>query len=45
VRSVEHCRLETHPDFFDFFVYGCQFSAVEVTAAESCQSAKREGGR
>jgi uncharacterized 2Fe-2S/4Fe-4S cluster protein (DUF4445 family) len=45
VRSVEHCRLETHPDFFDFFVYGCQFSAVEVTAAESRQSAKREGGR
>jgi uncharacterized 2Fe-2S/4Fe-4S cluster protein (DUF4445 family) len=25
VKSVEHCRLETHPDFFDFFVEGCQF--------------------
>jgi uncharacterized 2Fe-2S/4Fe-4S cluster protein (DUF4445 family) len=25
VRRVEHCRLETHPDFFDFFVEGCQF--------------------
>ena len=25
VKRVEHCRLETHPDFFDFFVEGCQF--------------------
>lgn len=31
VRRVEHCRLETHPDFFDFFVFGCQFTPVEVT--------------
>lgn len=28
VRRVEHCRLETHPDFFDFFVFGCQFTPV-----------------
>jgi uncharacterized 2Fe-2S/4Fe-4S cluster protein (DUF4445 family) len=28
VRRVEHCRLETHPAFFDFFVDGCQFQAV-----------------
>lgn len=28
VRRVEHCRLETHPDFFDFFVDGCQFKPV-----------------
>jgi uncharacterized 2Fe-2S/4Fe-4S cluster protein (DUF4445 family) len=28
-RSVEHCRLETHPDFFDFFVEGCQFRPIE----------------
>jgi len=28
VRRVEHCRLETHPDFFDFFVDGCQFRQV-----------------
>ncbi len=27
VTRVEHCRLETHPDFFDFFVDGCQFQA------------------
>ena len=25
VKRVEHCRLETHPGFFDFFVDGCQF--------------------
>jgi uncharacterized 2Fe-2S/4Fe-4S cluster protein (DUF4445 family) len=28
VRRVEHCRLETHPDFFDFFVEGCQFKPL-----------------
>jgi len=30
VRKVEHCRLETHPDFFDFFVEGCQFKPLET---------------
>jgi len=30
VRRVEHCRLETHPSFFDFFVEGCQFKPVEL---------------
>jgi uncharacterized 2Fe-2S/4Fe-4S cluster protein (DUF4445 family) len=34
VRRVEHCRLETHPSFFDFFVEGCQFKPVETHAAE-----------
>jgi len=29
VKQVEHCRLETHPNFFDFFVEGCQFKPVE----------------
>ena len=29
VKKVQHCRLETHPNFFDFFVEGCQFKAVE----------------
>ncbi len=29
VKKVEHCRLETHPGFFDFFVEGCQFKPVE----------------
>jgi uncharacterized 2Fe-2S/4Fe-4S cluster protein (DUF4445 family) len=28
VRRVTHCRLETHPSFFDFFVEGCQFQPV-----------------
>lgn len=30
VKMVEHCRLETHPDFFDFFVEGCQFKPLEA---------------
>ncbi len=29
VKKVEHCRLETHPRFFDFFVEGCQFKPLE----------------
>jgi len=29
VKRVEHCRLETHPGFFDFFVDGCQFRPAE----------------
>jgi uncharacterized 2Fe-2S/4Fe-4S cluster protein (DUF4445 family) len=33
VKRVEHCRLETHPQFFDFFVEGCQFKPVESPAA------------
>ncbi len=28
VKTVEHCRLETHPEFFDFFVEGCLFKPV-----------------
>jgi uncharacterized 2Fe-2S/4Fe-4S cluster protein (DUF4445 family) len=34
VRRVEHCRLETHPQFFDYFVDGCQFKPVTTCAAE-----------
>lgn len=30
VTQVEHCRLEAHPDFFDFFVFGCQFGPLEI---------------
>ena len=30
VRGVTHCRLETHPDFFDYFVEGCQFGPLEA---------------
>ena len=29
VKQVTHCRLETHPHFFDYFVEGCQFNPVE----------------
>jgi uncharacterized 2Fe-2S/4Fe-4S cluster protein (DUF4445 family) len=32
VQRVEHCRLETHPGFFDFFVEGCQFKRVEIAS-------------
>jgi uncharacterized 2Fe-2S/4Fe-4S cluster protein (DUF4445 family) len=32
VKRVEHCRLETHPHFFDYFVEGCQFKPVESAA-------------
>ncbi len=31
VRRVEHCRLETHPHFFDVFVEGCQFAPFHPT--------------
>ena len=29
VKRVTHCRLETHPGFFDYFVNGCQFTRVD----------------
>lgn len=28
VRRVEHCRLETDPHFFEYFVEGCQFKPL-----------------
>jgi uncharacterized 2Fe-2S/4Fe-4S cluster protein (DUF4445 family) len=31
VHHTEHCRLETHPRFFDYFVEGCQFNPVGDT--------------
>lgn len=33
IRQVVHCRLETHPHFFDVFVEGCQFAPVDAAAA------------
>ncbi len=33
VRKVTHCRLEAHPNFFNFFVEGCQFNPVETVLA------------
>ncbi|MGA2555875.1 MAG: ASKHA domain-containing protein [Verrucomicrobiota bacterium] len=35
VRRVTHCRLETHPDFFHYFVEGCQFNPISSMAAPS----------
>ena len=29
IKTVIHCRLETDPGFFDYFVEGCQFNPVE----------------
>lgn len=29
VKRVAHCRLETHPHFFDIFVEGCQFTELQ----------------
>jgi uncharacterized 2Fe-2S/4Fe-4S cluster protein (DUF4445 family) len=34
VRTVRHCRLETHPGFFDVFVEGCQFKPVQSLAEQ-----------
>ncbi len=33
VKKVTHCRLEAHPNFFDYFVEGCQFQPVESPPA------------
>ncbi len=35
VRRVTHCRLETHPHFFDIFVEGCQFAPIADTLEAS----------
>ena len=35
VRKVQHCRLEMHPEFFNFFVEGCQFKRVEPIACSN----------
>lgn len=29
IRMVTHCRLETDPEFFNYFVEGCQFHPME----------------
>jgi uncharacterized 2Fe-2S/4Fe-4S cluster protein (DUF4445 family) len=36
VKKAVHCRLEAHPNFFDYFVEGCQFNPVE--SARTVQS-------
>ena len=42
VREVEHCRLETHPAFFDFFVDGCQFAPVIPASSPTAHAGSRE---
>ena len=32
VRRIEHVELETDPDFFDHFAFGCQFRPLELDA-------------
>jgi uncharacterized 2Fe-2S/4Fe-4S cluster protein (DUF4445 family) len=32
VKHVTHCRLEAHPNFFNYFVDGCQFHPVESSS-------------
>jgi len=36
VKSMTHCRLEAHENFFNFFVEGCQFHPVETSPAPQC---------
>jgi uncharacterized 2Fe-2S/4Fe-4S cluster protein (DUF4445 family) len=36
VKTVTHCRLEAHENFFNFFVEGCQFHPVETSPAPQC---------
>ena len=46
VKRVIHCRLETDPNFFDYFVEGCQFNPIDTfnvfseerTDVKICQS-------
>jgi uncharacterized 2Fe-2S/4Fe-4S cluster protein (DUF4445 family) len=40
VKQVQHCRLETDPHFFDFFVEGCQFKPVQFRSAEPMPCAR-----
>ncbi len=40
VRRVEHCRLETDPHFFDFFVEGCQFKPLPFQSREAVPCAQ-----
>ena len=35
VSRIEHVSLETHPNFFDYFVEGCQFVPVGSEVLDS----------
>jgi uncharacterized 2Fe-2S/4Fe-4S cluster protein (DUF4445 family) len=43
-KKVTHCRLETHPGFFDFFVEGCQFKPVESSSCANLAVAPSKHG-
>lgn len=36
VKTIEHCRLETDPRFFDYFVEGCQFNQMPTARSGAC---------
>lgn len=38
VKRVVHCRLETDPNFFDYFVEGCQFKALRLPQPAEAKS-------
>lgn len=38
VKRVAHCRLETDPNFFDYFVEGCQFKALRSQKPAEAQA-------
>jgi len=44
VTRVEHCRLETHPRFFDVFVDGCQFRPLDSRADRAVARTDHPGG-
>jgi uncharacterized 2Fe-2S/4Fe-4S cluster protein (DUF4445 family) len=35
VKRITHCRLEADPNFFDYFVEGCQFNPVESISTQN----------
>ena len=35
VKKVKHCRLETHENFFNFFVEGCQFGPMGTLSGKA----------
>ncbi len=39
VQRISHCRLETHPEFFNCFVDGCQFLPLEPMAGATARQA------
>jgi uncharacterized 2Fe-2S/4Fe-4S cluster protein (DUF4445 family) len=38
VKRIDHVELETTPDFFDYFVDGCQFNPMPRSLPEAQRS-------